>query len=145
MRRDWRHTTFEFELEGKPHAELDLPVGSRSLGDGSKLWRVHKPVWDAEVCVIERIEKFPAELEVHAFGEDEVSVQCQIHCLHPGTLYRISSGISECECGRHGERGRIHPLTRSARAGPEHRFASDVGPYRILAEYRARICRVAEN
>ena len=51
-------------LERESCAQLDFPPRRHGHGDGSKLWRIHKPVWCSQVCLVQCVKSVPAKLKM---------------------------------------------------------------------------------
>ena len=81
-------------LEAEPCAELNFASRGRNLGDAAKAGCVHKPVWSAEVGVIERVEELCACLEVCFLSHREVASDSQIHADQRGTVHGIAAHVA---------------------------------------------------
>src|SRR5882724_10327616 len=56
-------------LERKPCAELNLSRRCRGFGDGSELWSIHEAIRRSQIRVVERIERFGANLKLDLLGD----------------------------------------------------------------------------
>jgi hypothetical protein len=132
-------------LERDANAQLNLAAWSGRFGDRPKLRRVHEAIGYAEIDVIERVEEFGPELQLHFFGQAELALQGEIEALHSGAINRIAPQVAEGKCRWRGEGRRVEPTVGTASARTEDRLAGVIGADWILTQQRAGIGGVAED
>src|SRR5205823_4607239 len=110
-----------------------------------KLRGIHETVRRTQICVIERVEKFAAELELRSFSEHEVARKREIERLHARTVNGIAPDVAKSKCRRSGKGSSIHPLACRASPGAKYRLAGVVSTIGIFAQGSAGVCRISEN
>src|ERR1700746_1259235 len=95
--------------------------------------------------MVQCIEELSTELELHALGNTEVSCDSEVQSLHSRPIYRVASHIAKGKCRRCGEPSSVKPLRRGLRSRPENWLSGVVCANRVLSEYRAGVCVIAEH
>src|ERR1700746_2409109 len=95
--------------------------------------------------MVQRVEKFSAELKLGAFGDAEFPRYSKVHRLQSRPVNCVASRVAEGKGSRRGERCRVEPLGGRARARSKDCLAGVVGADRVLAQYGAGIGSVAKD
>src|SRR5258708_23585124 len=94
--------------------------------------------------MIQRVEKFPAELELSSFGQAEIAGQGEIPGLQTRPVNRIAPHITECESRRSGKCSPVEPRRRRVRAMAEDGLAGGVRADGVFTQHCAGVGSIAE-
>src|SRR6266851_6945682 len=121
----------------KSRTQLNFPSRGRSLGNRAELRRVYEAVWHTQVGMVERIEKFGAELETRHLGECEIANYREVQSLHSRPIDRVASRIAEGEGRRRSKCCRVEPCRRRLGTGRKDGLAGDIGANRVFTQHGA--------
>ncbi len=132
-------------LERKAGADLDLAAGGHRHRDGAELRSVDEAIGRTQVDFVHSVERFAAQLEIQFFGEVEVPDQREVQGLQRRAVDRVSTSISEGECGGGSEGSGTEPFGRGTRPRAEDGRAGVIGADGIFSQDGAGVGGVAED
>src|SRR2546427_587399 len=90
--------------------DLDLPLRIHHRPDDSRARITDRHCRQAEVRVVEKVERLPSELQAEALVEKEIAADPEIEVDEAGCAQNITARVPEARAGRRCECSGVKPV-----------------------------------